>query len=184
VRWRDVAHWWGTTEAERARPYPCDVVLPGWNEAWYRGVDVAAPAGVLFRWLCQLRVAPYSYDWIDNGGRRSPNALTPGLEQLEVGQPVMSIFRLVSFEQGEHLTARLAKPGLFPPLAISYCVEETAPGRSRLLGKIVLALEPGIRHGLVRLLLPWGDWIMMRKQMLTLKAYAEASARQGSRSAE
>jgi hypothetical protein len=176
VRWRDVGYWWGTTEAERARSYPCDTVLPGWNEGWYRAVDVAAPPEVVFRWVCQLRAAPYSYDWIDNLGRRSPPHLTPGLESLEVGQRVMSIFELVDFEAGKHLTARLRKPGVFPALAISYCVSETAPGQSRLLGKLVLTFEGGLYHRFVRLLLPWADWIMMRKQLLTLKRYAEASS--------
>ncbi|MCX5731216.1 MAG: hypothetical protein NTY18_07665 [Deltaproteobacteria bacterium] len=36
------------------------------------GVTVAAPATVLFRWLCQLRVAPYSYDRLDDGSPRHP----------------------------------------------------------------------------------------------------------------
>jgi len=176
VRWRDVGAWWGTTEEERGRSYPCDAALPDWNEGWYRGVDVAAPPTVVFRWLCQLRAAPYSYDWIDNFGRKSPPRLTPGLEQLEVGQRVMSIFELVSFEPGRHLTARVRKPGLFPPLVVSYCVSESSPGHTRLLAKLALRLDDGIRHRIVQLLLPWGDWIMMRKQLLTLKRYAERDA--------
>src|SRR5688500_981727 len=95
---------WGSSEDERARRYPCDgLVAPVDDELW-RAVDVAAPAPVTYRWLCQLRAAPYSYDWIDNFGRRSPRELTPGLDALEVGQRVMRIFRLVAFEPGRHLT--------------------------------------------------------------------------------
>src|ERR1043165_6990385 len=87
-----VAYTWGTTAAERALPFPCDRWVTQADEPLFRGVDVDAPAPVLFRWLCQLRVAPYSYDWIDNFGRRSPRELVPGLDALAVGQPVMTFF--------------------------------------------------------------------------------------------
>ena len=72
---------WGSTAAERAMPLPCDDALPDATDAYHRAVDVEADAAVVFRWLCQLKVAPYSYDWIDNLGRRSPQRLTPGLAQ-------------------------------------------------------------------------------------------------------
>ena len=49
---------------------------------------------------CQLRSAPYSYDWIDNLGKQSPQQLTPGLDQPAVGQAVLRIFRIVSFARG------------------------------------------------------------------------------------
>jgi hypothetical protein len=169
---------WGTTPAERAAPFPCDGVLPGWNLALHRGVSIAAPPPVVFRWLCQLRAAPYSYDWIDNLGRRSPRALTPGLEELAVGQPVMRIFDLVAFERDRHLTLRLRRPGVFPPLAVSYVVVPAA-GDSRLLVKLVLRIGPRRRERLAARLLAAGDWIMMRRQLLNLKSLAERTARTG-----
>ncbi|HUB99274.1 MAG TPA: hypothetical protein VMS11_05565 [Solirubrobacterales bacterium] len=95
---------WGSTAPERAASYPCDSLLPAAETTMWRAVDVAAPAPAVFRWLCQLRAAPYSYDLIDNFGRRSPQELTPGLERLEVGQRVMTIFRLAEFEPGRSLT--------------------------------------------------------------------------------
>jgi hypothetical protein len=145
------------------------------NDAYFRGVTVGADAPVVFRWLCQLRVAPYSYDWIDNFGRQSPRRLTPGLEELMIGQPVMRIFDLVSFERDHHLTLRLRTPGLFPPLAVSYVVVGVRPRQCRLLVKLVVENRPGLAGRVAGVLLPSGDWIMMRRQLLNLKQLAEAS---------
>jgi hypothetical protein len=76
---------WGATADERHRPLPCDDHLPEHDQVLLRAVDTQAPPATVFRWLCQLRVAPYSYDWLDNWGRRSPRELTAGLENLEPG---------------------------------------------------------------------------------------------------
>src|SRR6185369_11959475 len=92
-----VAYTWGSTAAERAMSLPCDRYLDPPEQVLHRALDVDAPADVVFRWLCQLRVAPYSYDWIDNFGRTSPRTLTPGLERLAVGQTCMTMFELVEF---------------------------------------------------------------------------------------
>jgi len=90
---------WGATADDLARSYPADTMLDGSVIALTRAVDVDAPAELGWRWLCQLAVAPYSYDWIDNRGRRSPQQLTPGADQLEVGQ-LMMIFRLTDLQPG------------------------------------------------------------------------------------
>jgi hypothetical protein len=84
-----IAWTWGTESAERALVFPCDAHLRDASAQYFRGISVRAAPAVLFHWLCQLRVAPYSYDWIDNGGRRSPRTPTPGMEQLSLGQSVM-----------------------------------------------------------------------------------------------
>jgi hypothetical protein len=168
---------WGTTPAERTRPFPCDALLAAPDALYYRGVTVAAPAADVFRWLCQLRVAPYSYDWLDNLGRRSPRSLTPGLDRIAVGQRVMTIFDLVAFEPDRHLTIRMRSgtpaARVFGDVAVSYLVEAEGPARCRLLAKLVVRYPAGAVGRAMRALLPWGDLFMMRKQLLTLKALAE-----------
>ncbi|GAA1354176.1 hypothetical protein [Saccharothrix algeriensis] len=171
---------WGVTPAETTRHYPCDDLMPRPRATWYRGVDVAAPAPVVYRWLCQLRVAPYSYDLLDNLGRRSPRTLTPGAEELAVGQRIMYIFELVSFAPDEHLTIRMRSSTglrLFGDFALTYDVRETAPGRSRLVAKLLVGGPAGGLHEARRRAIAWGDLMMMRKQLLTFRDLAEGSAR-------
>ncbi len=164
---------WGATEAERGASYPCDEFAVPDAVGLFRAVDVAAPPAVVFRWLCQLRVAPYSYDLVDNLGRRSPRTLTPGLEALEVGQTLMTIFRVVSFAPGAHLTAVLQSgpARLFGPVALSYVVRATTGG-SRLVCAQRVGRAGGL-GGLRRSALGWGDLVMMRKQLRTLRELAE-----------
>jgi hypothetical protein len=165
---------WGTTDLERAEPFPCDAALPEVTKTWFRGVDVDAPAPRVFRWLCQLRVAPYSYDLLDNLGRRSPRKLTPGLEQLERGQKFMMFYELVDFEPDRSITIVFKRfLWAFGRRAVTYQVTPSDHGGSRLVAKI-RHVKPPLPFGLtVPHVLPWLDLIMMSKQLRTLKKLAE-----------
>jgi hypothetical protein len=173
---------WGSTAEERRRAFPCDRLLPDADHVLFRAVDVDAPPGIVFRWLCQLRVAPYSYDWIDNLGRRSPEQLTPGLERLEVGQRCMTMFELVEFQRDAHLTVELRMPSRLArlgQLAASYVVVPRGAHGSRLVVKLLARYARGPLGAAMRALLPWADLVMMRKQLLTLRRLAEAQASDG-----
>jgi len=171
---------WGTTPQERRLVFPCDGIIAQVDAALFRGVTIDASAQTVFRWLCQLRAAPYSYDWIDNFGRQSPRKLTPGLDGLVIGQDVMRIFTLVAFEQDRHLTIRVKAPSdafrMFGDVAVSYLVVphvDQVTNGCRLLVKLVAKYPNGLRGRMMGALLPWGDLIMMRRQLLNLKRLAE-----------
>lgn len=153
---------WGATPDETARHYPALDLVPGATLVVHRAVDVDAPDDVTFRWLCQLRAGPYSYDLVDNLGRRSPRHLTPGLEHLELGQRFCNAFRLAAFEAGRSITIT----GLGS--AITYEV-----GDGRLVGCLAARVPRGTRTALAA-----GDLLMMRKQLRTLSALAARTARQ------
>jgi hypothetical protein len=170
---------WGATGAECAESYPCDGLGFAHDDTFFRAIDVAAPPALTFRWLCQLRVAPYSYDWLDNFGRRSPPRLIPGLEQLAVGQRIMIIFRLVEFSFGTSLTVESTSGignVLMGNVAGSYVVR-AMPGGSRLIAKVLVRYPRGPYGRALRRVMPHADLFMFRKQLLTLRRYAERDAR-------
>jgi hypothetical protein len=168
---------WGATPEERSRAFPCDRI--GWapDAAFHRAITVRAGADLVFRWLCQLRVAPYSYDWLDNLGRRSPRHLTPGLERLERGQTFMTIFQLEAFEPGRSLTIVNRTSGggrpVFGEVRVSYVVVPSSSDACRLVVKLLVRYPRPPVGWLVRAVLPVGDLVMMRRQLLTLRRLAE-----------
>jgi len=167
---------WGATAAEMTRAYPCDGMMRVPDQRWFRAVDIAAPRPLVFAWLCQMRAAPYSYDWLDNLGRRSPQTRDPKWTELAVGQSFMTIFELASFERDRHATIVSKggrQPKWFAKLAISYLIEAREPGHSRLLVKIEIVYPRNPLGWLQSLLLPLGEWIMMRRQLLNFKRLAE-----------
>jgi hypothetical protein len=157
---------WGVSDAEVARAYPCDefVASPGF-QAW-RGVDVAAPPAAVWPWVAQVRLAPYSYDWIDNRGRRSPRELV-GLAEPRVGDGFTAVGgrpvgRIVAVEAGKQLTGTIM--GAF----MSYVLVPQDHDSTRLLLKAVM------RTSRVKALgLSVGDLVMARRQLLNLKRLAE-----------
>lgn len=163
---------WGATDAEIDADYPCAALVREPAARMIRAVDVAAPAAVAFRWVCQLTVAPYSYDLIDNLGRRSPRTLTPGADAPARGTPFVMIFQIADVVAGREITG-VGRPGptrRFGPMACTYRVTPTGGHRSRLIGRLDLTA------GRLAAPIAWGDLVMMRKQLRTLAACAERAA--------
>lgn len=169
---------WGATQAEVARRYPADDLYDGPALTLTRAVSAAAPAELGWRWLCQLAVAPYSYDWIDNLGRRSPTTLTPGAEHLELGQ-LATVFRLTDVTPGHQWTGRTTggPQRAFGDVAATYAAESAGPDASRLVCRVVCRV-PSWPSRARAVALAWGDLVMMRKQLLTL---ADLAARDAAR---
>jgi hypothetical protein len=157
--------------AEVARSYPCDDVAGDPTLAAWRGVTVHASPDEVWPWVVQIRLAPYSYDWIDNGGRRSPRRLC-GLPDPEPGEPFTTVAgrrrlgRVLHVVPGESLTATIM--GAY----LSYLLVP-ADGSTRLLLKVVADARPWLAPAL-----SLGDLVMARRQLLNLKRLAEASAGQ------
>jgi hypothetical protein len=157
---------WGVSESETARRYPCDdfVAAPGW-QAW-RGVPVAAPAAAVWPWVAQVRLAPYSYDWIDNRGRRSPRELA-GLPEPRAGMRFTAVGgrplgRIISVDPGRQLT------GIIMGAFMSYVLVPQDDGTTRLLLKVAARTPRWAAPAL-----SVGDLIMSRRQLLNFKRLAE-----------
>jgi hypothetical protein len=174
-----IAETWGTEPQERRLTFPCDDLISQPDAVLFRGVTIEAAPEIVFRWLCQMRVAPYSYDWIDNFGKQSPRELSSGVENLTIGQDVMRIFNLAAFERSSHLTIRI-KPRssasrTFGDVGVSYLIVPITENSCRLLVKLIAKYPPGMKGKIMGALLPWGDLIMMRRQLLNFKKLAEST---------
>ena len=162
---------WGVSGAETSRVYPCDdFVASPTLQAW-RGVYVDAPAEAVWPWVAQVRVAPYSYDWIDNRGHRSPRELAD-LPPPQVGDRFSTaagrpVGRIVSVDPGRQLTGRIGD------VFMSYVLAPGEPDGTRLLLKVVARTARWAALGL-----SVGDLIMARRQLLNLKQLAERNHRQ------
>ncbi len=159
---------WGVTRDEVARRYPCDDFVPAPVLRAWRGVTVDTGSDAVWPWLTQIRLAPYSYDWIDNHGRRSPRELR-GLPEPVVGEPFTATAsrpagRILSVTPGEQLTGYIAG-------AVMSYVLVPQDGSTRLLLKVVMA-----KGRLTAPLVSVGDLVMARRQLLNLKRLAECSA--------
>jgi len=158
---------WGVTNDEVVRHYPCDdVVSAPVLQAW-RGVTVHATPDDIWPWVSQIRLAPYSYDWIDNLGRQSPQELrdlvdpAPGQYFTVAGRRPSG--RILTVEPKAQLTGQIMGATMSYVLTPSDEV-------TRLLLKVVVA------RGLwLAPLLSVGDLIMARRQLLNLKRLAEHS---------
>jgi hypothetical protein len=157
---------WGVRDDEVGRRYPCDDLVPTPALAAYRGVTVHVAPQRVWPWVAQIRLGPYSYDWIDNVGHRSPQELRHLPEPI-AGEHFTVAFgrpagRIVSVTPGKQLTGQIIGA------TMSYVLMPDALG-TRLLLKVVIQ-----RGRVIAPLVSLGDLVMARRQLLNLKRLAES----------
>ncbi|QPG67646.1 hypothetical protein [Mycolicibacterium mucogenicum] len=158
---------WGVTDAETLARYGCDVYVATPSlEAW-RGVTVNTTPDRLWPWVVQVRLAPYSYDWIDNLGRQSPHELQ-NLSDPRPGDPFTAsagrpLGKVLAVDHQMQLTAQIIGAHM------SYQLTPIDDHRTRLVLKVAAPQS----WRLAAPLLSVSDLVMARRQLLNLKHLAE-----------
>jgi hypothetical protein len=99
-----------------------------------RHIEISAGASDIYVWLKQLRIAPYSYDFLDNRGIRSPEYIIENLPPLRINSHFLLVFHILGFEENRFIAGRFCVP-VNPPvnlvmkeMFIEYRIQGTGSG--------------------------------------------------------
>lgn len=195
--WDNTIRGWGTSFEDRNIVFPIDQFVEREGQTVFRAITINQSPEKIWPWLGQLRLSPYSYDWLDNGFHKSPRQLDPDLPPISVGDPFMvwphvvdvKPFQSITFlcrsisdlsvrYGGKNWFANCAqKPGylLFNLdwIGGTYLLQPVSPIQTRLIVKLQWDCRKNLLYLPSTRILELADFIMMRKQLLNLKYYSE-----------
>lgn len=176
---------WGATAAEIEGPVVGDDLVPDPATAATRCIDLPAPPDAVFPWLRQMgfgRAGWYSYDWLDNLGRRSATTIHPEWQHVTSGDPVPGgpiAFEAAIVEPPRAFVLRLPPAGRLRRriwFTLAYELRD-APNGTRLVSRMRARIDaPGGRL-VARYLLGPGDGLMVRRQLRGLATRLDDAAR-------
>jgi hypothetical protein len=143
-----------------------------------RSIEIHASASDIFVWLKQLRIAPYSYDFLDNRCRKSPDYLIENLPPLKVNTHFLLAFHIFEFEENSFIVCRFCEP-INPPvnlymkdLFIEYRIIEQGT-KSKLCCKIKGYINTDISSKGFFFIYSVVNKIMMARQLKNIKKLSE-----------
>jgi hypothetical protein len=170
---------WGATAAESTAAMAGDSLIPKPHFAPTRSITIGASPVAVWPWIVQMgygRAGWYSYDRLDNVGRRSATVILPQYQHPKIGDAIpvtgrandKTAFRVTSVTpEAELLWAK-------PDATWVWLLRPTVDGGTRLVTR-VRARYTGPAAPLSLMLMEIGDFPMMRKCLLSLKLRAEAA---------
>ncbi|MEM9132793.1 MAG: SRPBCC family protein [Actinomycetota bacterium] len=169
---------WGATDTERSDALPGDELVTDPAFSATRSISLAAPPDDVFGWLAQMgtgRGGWYSYDLVDNFGRRSATELRPEWQVSAVGDRVPAGplgFTVTDLDRPHHLVLALLDAGGLGhgvDFSLAYRIDEAEDGAGTRLVSRARASVSGLAGAPLGWLLGVGDGFMVRRQLLGLK---------------
>ena len=175
------------TPQERMLDLPGDQLIPEATGSLTHAITIACPRREVWPWLAQMgagdRAGWYSYDRLDNGGRRSAERIKRDLQSIAIGTVFRALpgtsdgFTVVQYQPESCLVLAWAPaPNAAPAVTWAFVLEEPDEGRTRLIvrargarGYRFCGLPEWIGRPFIRL----GHFVMERKQLLGIAARAE-----------
>ncbi|MHC1733846.1 MAG: hypothetical protein AB9888_17685 [Bacteroidales bacterium] len=146
-----------------------------------RTVGIDARPHDIFLWLKQLRVAPYSYDFIDNRRRKSPGFIIENLPPLRINTHFLLAFHISEFEEDSFIVCRFCEP-VNPPfnlclqgLYIEYRIAGN-DNKTRLWCKVSGYIKRNPASGVFFSAFSLANKIMMTRQLKNIKKYSELAS--------
>jgi proline iminopeptidase len=188
---------WGATDEEVQRLYPGVDLIPGGTRSPTMAVEIDAPPSKVWPWLVQMgygRAGWYSWDHLDNWGRKSETALHPEWQQIAVGDRLPSMpnnaswWEVAALEPERFLGLRATmdlqghpfdpsgpRPPAFTDSLWGFLLEATPEGGTRLVVSGYWAMRPRWLKALTNIVfLEPAHWIMQSRQFANLKRLAES----------
>jgi hypothetical protein len=171
---------------ELVKPLPGDEVIPEPIGSLTHAITIRGPRRDIWPWLAQMgagsRAGWYSYDFVDNGRRKSAERIVPEWQRIAMGTLFPALpgatdgFVVVRFEPARFLVLGWPAPdGTFLSSWV-LALEEEAPGRTRLITRArgaaaypYFGLPAWLGRPVVRLV----HFVMQRKQLLEIAKRVE-----------
>lgn len=175
------------TNLEQTCHLPGDQLIPEPIGSLTHAITIACPRREVWPWLAQMgagsRAGWYSYDRLDNGGRRSSERIARDLQNIAVGTVFPALpgatdgFTVVECQPESSLVLGWAPaPHAAPVVTWAFVLEEVGQRRTRLIvrargarGYRFHGVPPWIGGPFIRL----GHFVMERKQLLGIAERAE-----------
>ena len=174
---------WGATPDEITGPVAGDDLIPDARLVAIRSITITAPPTRVFPWLRQMgfgRAGWYSWDLIDNLGRKSATVIRPEWQNLSSGDTMPGGpigFTAVVVNPPTTLVLELRGRGRLARrirFSLAYELREL-PAGTRLVTRVRSRIDLPLGRFVERFVLGPGDGFMLRRQLVNVARRAEST---------
>ena len=179
-----IFQYWGATPEEIQSPVVGDDLCPSATLIATRSITISAPPQDVFPWIRQMgfgRAGWYSYDWLDNLGRKSATSIHDEWQTVEAGDKVPSgpiSFTAAIVEAPRHFVLEIKSLGKKSPklhFTLAYELRDDPHG-TRLVTRMRSRISVPLGSLFEKLILGPGDGLMLRRQLLTIRQTASKTS--------